>query len=209
MTDHPSRSKTVVRAGALFIATNFSLAVLNFVAGILSNSLAVVSNAVHNLIDSTSGFVVVISEKLATSRHFLAHRAKIERIATILVALIIIAVGAHLIIEAVEKIITPEPAAYSPLALVILVVSLVAKYALAIFLNRTGQKLGSSVITASGAETMNDVWISLAVLTSALIYLIFGVDIEAYLTLAISVVIIKIGIGFIFPRLSHHHHHHF
>ena len=203
------RSRTVVYAGALFIAVNFLLAIFSFFAGVLSNSLAIISDAAHSLIDSASGFIIIISEKLANSAKFSHHRAKIERVATIFVALIIIAVGAHLIIEAVEKILAPEPIDYPPLALVILVVGLIMKYALAVYLKRTGRKLDSNVLVASGAETMNDAWISVAVLASALIYLIFNIDLEAYLTLAIAVVIIKIGAEFIFPHLSAHHHHPF
>lgn len=209
MIDNINRSRAVVRSGALFIAVNFLLAIFNFFAGMLSNSLAIISDAAHSLIDSASGFIIIISEKLASSSKLSPHRAKIERVATIFVALIIIAVGIHLIIEAVEKILAPEPVDYPPLALVILVVGLAMKYALAVYLKRTGRKLNSSVLTASGAETMNDAWVSIAVLASALIYLIFNIDVEAYLTLAISAIIIKIGAEFIFPHLSAHHHHPF
>ncbi len=204
-----TRNRIIIRSGALFIAVNFLLAIFNFLAGVLSNSLAITSDAVHSLIDSVSGFVIIISEQLANSHRFDKSRAKIERAATILVAIIIIAVGIHLIFEAIEKIITPEPTEYSPLTLVILIIGLFLKYSLAIFLKRTGQKMNSSVLIASSAETRNDAWISVAVLISAITHLTFGVDIEAPLTLIISLVIIKIGIEFIFPHLFNHHHHPF
>lgn len=203
------RSRTVVYSGALFIVVNFLLALFNFLAGSLSHSLAIISDAAHSLIDSASGFIIIISEKLASSQKFSHHRTRIERTATISVALIIIAVGIHLIIEAIAKILAPEPVDYPPLTLVILVIGLILKYALAVFLTRTGRKLKSSVLIASGAETMNDAWISVAVLTSALVYLLFKIDLEAVLSLFISVVIIKIGLEFIFPHLSAHHHHPF
>ncbi len=209
MINNINRSRAVVRSGILFIAVNFLLAIFNFFAGILSHSLAIISDAAHSLIDSASGFIIIVSEKLASSSKFGRHRARIERTATILVALIIIAVGAHLIIEAIEKIFTPEPVEYPPLTLAILIIGLIMKYALALYLKHTGQKINSSVLTASGAETMNDAWVSIAVLASALIYLIFNIDVEAYLTLAISAIIIKIGAEFIFPHLSAHHHHPF
>ena len=54
---------------------------------------------------------------------------------------------------------------------------------------------------------MNDMLISLAVLASVLFYYAWGVDIEAYISLGISLVIFKIGLEFIFPKLSKHHHH--
>ena len=88
-----------------------------------------------------------------------------------------------------------------------LVISIGLKLALAIYLKKQGQIHKSTVLTASGAETMNDTWISVAVLASVIIYLIWHLDIEAYISIIIAAIIIKIGLEFIFPHISHHHHH--
>lgn len=203
-----SRSRVVIESGYLFILTNFLLAILNIIIGLLANSLAIISDAVHSLIDAISGVLVVISEKLASHKKLTKHRQKIERITTIIIALIIIVTGIHIIIESIEKIIEPEAPDYSALTIIILIVSIIAKYALAKYLKTTGKKIKSKVVEASGAETMNDAWISIAVLASAIIYLIWHVDIESYISIAISLIIIKVGLEFIFPHLTHHHHHH-
>ena len=63
-----SRSKTIVNAGYLFILINFLLAVFNLLVGFLSNSLAIASDAIHSLTDSVSGFLIIISEKLANHK---------------------------------------------------------------------------------------------------------------------------------------------
>ena len=201
------RSKVIVKAGWLFILTNFLLAVFNVIIGLIAHSLAITSDALHSLIDSVSGFLIIISEKLASSKKFESRRAKIERITTILVALIIIAAGIHIIIEAIEKIAEPEEVEYSFWTILILVASIIAKYALAIYLKRAGKRFETTVLTASGAETMNDTLISVAVLISTIIYLIWHVNLEAYISLIIAVIIIKVGLEFIFPHISHHHHH--
>lgn len=203
------RSQVIIKSGYLFIAVNFALAVLNLIIGLLSSSVAIISDAAHSLIDAVSGVIIIGSEKLSSHHKLTKHRAKIERISTVLVALIIIAVGVHIIIESIEKLLDPEPVDYSAPVLIILVLSIAMKYALAVYLKRQGARWHSSVLTASGAETMNDTWISVAVLASAIIYLISGFDIEAYVSLVISVVILKVGLEFIFPKLSHHHHHPF
>lgn len=202
------RSKAIIKAGYLFILTNFLLAVFNVVVGLLSGSIAIVSDAAHSLIDAVSGILVIISEKLASHHRLNQHRTKIERTTTIIIALIIIATGVHIIIESIEKLSQPTPVDYSVATIFVLVASLVAKYSLAAYLKNTGRKIKSSVVTASGAETMNDAWISVAVLASALIYLIWNIDIEAYISIIISLVIIKVGLEFIFPHLTKHHHHH-
>lgn len=203
-----SRSKTIVKSGYLFIITNFLLAVFNTIVGLLSNSIAIISDATHSLVDAISGILVIISEKLANHKKLTKHRQKIERITTIIIALIIIVTGIHIIIESIEKIVEPEAPDYSAITIITLVVSIIAKYALAKYLKTTGQKIKSKVVEASGVETMNDAWISVAVLFSAIIYLIWHVDIEAYVSIVISFIIIKVGLEFIFPHLTHHHHHH-
>lgn len=202
------RSKTIVNAGYLFILINFLLSVFNIVVGLLSNSLAIVSDAIHSLIDSVSGFLIVISEKLANHKKLTMHRAKIERVTTVIIALIIIVAGIHILVESIEKIMVPEEVEYSFATIVVLVASIATKYLLADYLKKTGRKVKSKVLIASGAETMNDTWISIAVLISAIIYLIWHVDIEAYVSIVIAVVIMKVGLEFIFPHISHHHHHH-
>lgn len=203
-----NRSKVIIKSGYLFILTNFLLAVFNIVIGLISNSLAIISDAAHSLIDAISGFLIIVSEKVANLKKFTERREKIERITTIIIALIIIAAGVDIMVESVSKIIEPEEVEYSLPVIIILVASIIAKYILAVYLKRQGKKIGSKVLLASGAETLNDTWISIAVLASAIIYLIWHVDIEAYVSIIIAAVIVKVGLEFIFPHLSHHHHHH-
>ena len=202
------RSKTIVKSGYLFIITNFLLAIFNVIVGIMANSIAIISDATHSLIDAISGFLVVISEKLASHKKLTAHRVKIERVTTIIIAIIIIITGIHIIIEAIEKLSENESPDYSAATIIVLIASIIAKFALAKYLKTTGKRIKSKVVEASGAETMNDTWISVAVLISAIVYLIWKVDIEAYVSIIIALVIIKVGLEFIFPHISHHHHHH-
>ena len=202
------RSKTIVKCGWLFIGVNFILAVFNVIVGLVSNSLAIVSDALHSLLDSISGVLVILTEKIASMKKYAEKREKIERVTTILIAIIIILVGIHIIHESVEKIIEPEEVEYNFATMIVLVASIALKYTLAAYLKKTGREIKSKVVEASGAETLNDCWISVAVLVSAVIYLIWQVDIEAYVSIVISVVIIKIGLEFIFPHLFRHHHHH-
>lgn len=202
------RSQTIVKSGYLFILINFLLAIFNIIVGVLSNSLAIASDAIHSLSDSISGFLIIISEKLAINRKFSNYRVKIERITTIVIALIIVAIGIEIIVLSIKNIITPEEVDYSFPVIIVLVVSTATKYLLARYLKNTGETINSSVLIASAAETMNDTWISVTVLFSAIIYLIWHVNIESYVSILIALIIVKIGLEFIFPHLSKHHHHH-
>lgn len=203
-----NRSRIIIKSGYYFIITNFLLAIFNVIVGIMSNSIAIVSDSAHSLVDAISGFLVIISEKLANHKKLTKHREMIERITTIIIATIIMITGVHIIIESIEKFTENEPINYSLATFIVLIASIIAKYILAIYLKTTGKKIKSKVVEASGSETMNDTWISAAVLISAIVYLIWKVNIEVYVSIAIALVIIKVGLEFIFPHISHHHHHH-
>ncbi|MBQ6461037.1 cation diffusion facilitator family transporter [Candidatus Saccharibacteria bacterium] len=202
------RSKVIIKSGYLFILINFLLAIFNIIVGLLSNSIAIASDALHSLTDSISGFLILISEKLANHKKLSNHRDRIERITTIVIALIIILVGVEIIVVSIKNIISPEEVDYSVPTIIVLIASIMAKFLLAKYLKNTGKKVKSDVLVASGAETMNDTWISVTVLISAIIFLIWHVDINSYISLAISLIIIKVGLEFIFPHLTRHHHHH-
>lgn len=203
-----TREKVIVESGYLFIATNFLLGIFNIIIGLMSGSIAITSDAVHSFIDSVSGLLIIVSEKLSSYKKFDKHRAKIERITTIIIASIIIITGVHIIIESLEKIFTLESPDYSLPVIIILIASIAAKYLLAAHLKNTGHEYKSTVLVASGAETMNDMWISVAVLTSAFLYLLTHIDIESYVSIVIAILIIKVGLEFFFPHLTNHHHHH-
>lgn len=197
-----------MKSGYLFILINILLSIFNIVVGLVSNSLAIISDALHSLIDAISGILIIVTEKIAGLKKYAKNREKIERITTIIIAIIIILVGFHIIHESIEKILEPDDVDYSLPTIIVLIASILTKYLLADYLKKTGHRIKSTVVTASGAETMNDCFISVVVLISAIIYLVWHIDIEAYLSIAIALIIFKIGLEFIFPHLSRHHHHH-
>lgn len=201
-----ARQNTIVRAGLISILVNFLLAGFKIIVGFLSNSIAIISDAMHGLIDAISGVIVIISEKIAAHECHDKSRRKIERNATIIIAIVIIIAGVHILIESIEKIIQPEPVDYTPSTIIIITASVFVKLALGLYLKNKGRQVKASTLIASGVEALNDFLISLAVLASIIIYIVWQVDIEAYVSIFISLLIIKFGLEFIFPKLFHHHH---
>lgn len=199
-------SKTVVKAGAIAIIVNLLLAIFKIFVGSVSNSVAVTSDALHGLVDTLSGAIVIISEKLGSSKKLKADHEKIEHIGAIVISAIIIIVGIHIIIESIEKIIEPEEIEYSWPVVIVLIASIIAKLLLGKFLKSTGKKVKSDTLIASSVETINDSIISSAVLLSILIYVIWHINIEAYVSLLISFIILKLGLELIFPNLFAHRH---
>lgn len=201
-------NETVIKAGFIAIAVNLLLAIFKVVIGAISNSIAITSDAIHGLIDALSGIIVITSEKLGTSKKFAKKHEKIEHFGAILIAIIIITVSIHIFIESIEKIIEPEEVEYSAPIIIVLIGSIIAKFILGRYLKTTGTKVKSDTLIASSVETINDSIISGAVLFSATIYLIWHIDVEAYISIIISIIILKFGLELIFPKFFKHHHNH-
>jgi len=88
-----THSVTVLKAGFLAVLVNLLLTGFKMTVGLLSNSVAITSDALHGLIDTISGFVVIISEKIGSVKRIKLSHEKIERIGAVFIALIILMVG--------------------------------------------------------------------------------------------------------------------
>lgn len=208
-----AHSDQVVRAGAIAISVNLLLAAFKLFVSLLSGSLAVLSDALHGVVDTLSGIVVVAAEKIkphveaknVVSGHFAKFiarhsHAEIERAGARIIGVIVIAVAAHVFIEAVESIAAPGEIHLSIASLVILSVSVLAKFYLAFYLNKTGRRTGSATLRASGVESFNDCIISFTVLISAFIYVIWRVNLEAPISILVALFILKSGLELLFSR---------
>lgn len=192
------RGRVIVRTSIIGIAANVFLAAVKAVIGILTNSIAVILDAVNNLSDVMSSAVTIIGAKLAgkkpDKKHPLGH-GRIEYLSTMIVAAIILYAGIASLSASVKKIINPEKAEYTTLSLVIVGFAVAVKLVLGTYVRKTGEKIKSGSLTASGKDALFDAVISSSVLLSAVIYIVSGVSLEAWVGLLISGFIIKAGIG--------------
>jgi len=192
-----NRDKIIVRTSIVGIVANIALAAFKAAVGLLSNSIAIVLDAVNNLTDALSSVVTIVGAKLARKAPDRKHPygyGRVEYFSTILIAVIVIFAGVTSLSESIQRIIVPEVASYETVTLVIVAVAVVAKIVLGTYVKRMGKKAGSGSLIASGTDALMDAIISASTLVAAFIYLFWGVSIEAWLGAIISVVIIKAGI---------------
>ncbi|MCR4940531.1 MAG: cation diffusion facilitator family transporter [Treponemataceae bacterium] len=191
------RDSVIIRTSILGIVANVFLSAFKAAVGILSNSIAVVLDAVNNLSDALSSVITIVGTKLASrfpdKKHPLGY-GRIEYMSALLVAAIILYAGATSAVESVKKIIEPEKADYSAVSLVIIASSVLVKLLLGFYVRHQGKKTKSGALTSSGSDALFDAVLSLSVLLSAVIYLLTGLSLEAYVGVLISVFIIKAGI---------------
>lgn len=195
-----NREKVVIRTSMIGIISNIILVLFKMLVGFISNSIAIISDAVNNLSDALSSIVTIIGTKLAGKapdrRHPYGY-GRIEYMTSLIVSVIVLYAGIAAFIESVKKIINPEIPNYSYVTLIILIVGILVKFILGIYVGKKGKEVNSNSLVASGKDAFNDAILSISVLISAIIYLIFGISLEAYVGLLLSLFIIKAGLELI------------
>ncbi len=200
-----NREKVIVKTSIIGIITNVLLAAFKAGVGLLSNSIAVILDAVNNLSDALSSVITIIGAKLANrapdKKHPLGH-GRLEYISSMLVAAIVLYAGVTALVESVKKIFHPEPAEYTLTSLIIIAVAVVVKLVLGRYVKGQGEKVNSGALVASGSDASFDAILSASVLACAIIHTMFHLSLEAYMGVIISFVIIKAGFGMIQDTVS-------
>ena len=189
-----TRNRIIVKTSIIGIITNVLLSGFKAGVGILTRSIAVTLDAVNNLTDAISSIITIVGAKLSAKRpdkkHPLGH-GRAEYISAMTVAAIVLYAGITALIESVKKVISPEKPDYSVISLVIIAVAVAVKIVLGFYVKKQGVKVNSGSLIASGSDALFDAIVSGSVLVSAIIYMIWGVSLEAYVGILISGFIIK------------------
>ena len=200
------RTKKIIQTSIAGIVTNILLAVFKAVIGIMTNSIAIVLDAVNNASDVASSVVTIagakFSKKEPDKEHPFGH-GRIEYLSAMIIAVIILYAGITSAVEAVKKIIYPDIPEYSTVSLIIVAVAVVVKIILGRLVKTVGVMVKSDSLINSGMDASMDAVISAATLVAAIVYLNFNISVEAYLGVIISIFIIKAGIDMLRETLSH------
>ena len=197
MNDSVSRSKIIVKTSILGVVANLLLAGFKAAVGFLSNSIAIVLDAVNNLSDVASSVVTAIGAKLANKgadkKHPFGH-GRIEYLSAMIIGALVLYAGITALVESVKKIITPQTPDYSTASLIIVSVAVVVKIALGIYVRKVGVKVNSDSLKNSGNDALMDSIISAATLVSAVVFIYTEVSTEAWLGAVISLLIVRAGL---------------
>lgn len=200
-----TREKTIVRTSILGILANVFLAAFKAVIGITANSVAIISDAVNNITDALSSVITIVGTKLAgkapDKKHPMGY-GRIEYLSALIVSAIVLYAGITTVVDSVKKIIHPEEVNYSIISLIILAAAVVVKLVLGAYTKAKGKKVNSGSLVASGQDAFQDAILSASVLVTAIIYLIWGIKLEAYVGAIIGLFIVKAGIEMILEAVN-------
>lgn len=204
-TNCENRNKIIVRTSIIGIIANLFLVAFKAFVGILSNSIAVILDAINNLTDALSSIITIVGAKLGAKspdrKHPLGY-GRLEYISAMIVAAIVIYAGVTSATESVKKIIHPEPADYSMVSLIIIGAAVFVKILLGLYVKKQGKKADSNALVASGLDALFDSIVSASVFICAVIYILTGISLEAWVGCVISVFIIKSGIEVMLETLD-------
>ena len=200
-----NREKTIIKTSIIGIIANVFLAAFKAVVGLMSNSIAIVLDAVNNISDAGSSLITIIGTKLAGKEPDKKHPfgyGRIEYLSAMIISVIVLYAGITSFVESVKQIIHPETPDYSTVSLIIVAVAVVVKILLGRYVKGVGVKVNSDSLINSGEDATLDSIISASTLVAAGIFLIFHISLEAWLGAIISLIIIKSGIEMLRETIS-------
>ena len=198
-TDNISvRTAYGVLASGVGIACNVLLSLAKMMVGMLLHSVSVMADAFNNLSDAGSSIIglvgVKMAEKPADEDHPFGH-GRIEYVAALIVAFLVIEVGFTFFKDSISKIRHPEELRFQMVSIVILGMSILVKLWLGMFNKKLGKKIDSQVMMATAADSLGDVIATAATVVSILFWKVTGINIDGFVGLCVSLVVMWAGIG--------------
>ncbi len=198
--DKQVRERYAVLAGGLGMCGNAVLFVLKLIIGISMNSISVISDAFNNLSDMGSSVVMIFSAKMSNKRPDKEHpfgHGRVEYLASLAVAVLILVVGVELMKSSVEKIFSPSSLHFNVILVGILLASLLVKVWLFVANRYMGRRIQSGVLLATAKDCLNDVMATGAIVIATIIGHLTKLPLDGYLGAGVALWILWGGIGII------------
>jgi cation diffusion facilitator family transporter len=195
-----SRVRTAygVLASCVGIGCNVFLFLLKLTVGMMVNSVSVMSDAFNNLSDAASSIISFVGVKLADrpadEKHPFGY-GRMEYVAALVVSFLVIEVGWTLLKTSFDKIIHPNEISFRLSSVLILAASILVKLWMAYYNRKWGEKIQSTVMKATAADSLGDVLTTSATVLALAVYGIWGWNVDGIVGLVVSVIVIIAGIN--------------
>ncbi len=178
------------------IICNIFLFGVKLTVGMVINSISVTADAFNNLSDAASSVISFIGVKLAgrpaDKEHPFGH-GRFEYIAALAVAFLILQVGFNLFQSSFQKVLHPEAINFNPILTGILCLSVLVKVWMMLFNRTLGKRINSTVMLATSADSMGDVFVTTATIISTIIGGFTNLKIDGYMGIVVSVFVMLAG----------------
>jgi cation diffusion facilitator family transporter len=193
--------QTKSRAAALSIASNATLIALKLAAGAITGSIAILTEAIHSLIDLVASVIAFISvrkaDEPADADHPYGHE-KVENLAATVEGILIL-VGAGIIVyEATHRLVVGSEVESLGVGIAVMAFSMLANFGVSAMLSRTAKRTDSPALEGDAAHLRTDALTSGGVLVGlALVQITGAAAFDSITALVVAVAIVFSGIRII------------
>ena len=185
-------------AAALSIISNAVIIILKLIAGTISGSISIISEAIHSLSDFLASvltfFAVMKSSEPADSGHPFGH-GRYEDMSGFIEGGLIIFAAFYIVFEASKKIISgASMESETTLGIIVMSIAVVANFLVSSYLFYVGKKTNSISLLADGEHLRTDIWSSLGVLAGLVLIKFTGLEIlDPLIAILVALFILKTG----------------
>lgn len=187
------------------LVINILLFIIKFIAGIITKSISIKGDAINNLSDSFSSILSLISFKIsskpADKEHPFGH-ARTEYIFSSFMSMIIILISYKLVRESIEKILEPQKIVFSYITIIILLISIFAKYYQGIFYKKIGEKIDSNLLIANSVDSKSDVISTTSILIATVFSKFISFPVDGIMGIVVSIIIFKSGLEILIDTVN-------
>jgi cation diffusion facilitator family transporter len=201
MIDDASRANLPAikqRTAVLSVISNSALILLKVIAGALTGSVAILTEAVHSSIDLIASVVAFFSVRKADEPADESHRyghEKIENLAAAIEGILILIGSAAIAFEAIRHLINHQSIKMVGIGIAVIGVSMLVNIGVSLRLRRAAARTGSPALAGDAAHLGTDALTSAAVLIGLVLVGITGAQwIDPVVALAVACVIVTTGV---------------
>lgn len=197
LSPHTQRTAWGTLCAAMGIVLNALLFIFKFLAGTLSGSIAITADAFNNLSDGVSSAVTLAgfhwAEQKPDPHHPYGH-GRIEYLSGLAVALLIVMMGVELAQQAISKIMHPVSTQFSPLVVLILVVSIAVKLYMWSYNKSLGYAMDSPAMAATATDSLSDALATTVVLAATIFGQYTTWNVDGWCGLAVALFVLYSGL---------------
>lgn len=194
-----TRNHVIIRYNIAGIIVNLFLSAAKLVVGLMVNSRSIMLDALNGFSDMVTSLMSILSTLFAGKRVDRTHPfgyGRLEYITSMFSSVFVLFMAAHAIYSSIRDLMGPDASTpnYTNEVILLMVISLVAKVVYGVLTRKAGKRIHSTALVMSGTETIGDSFISAAILANIAIYHFTHVNLESWLSILISLFIIKTGV---------------
>ncbi|HEU4701607.1 MAG TPA: cation diffusion facilitator family transporter [Conexibacter sp.] len=186
------------RAAALSIASNVALIVLKLVAGVVTGSVAIVTEAVHSGVDLIASIVAYFSVRKAGEPADETHRyghEKIENLAAAIEGMLILVGSGIIVFESLRRLIRGGTVDHLGFGIAVVAFSAVANLVVSTVIARTARATASPALEGDAAHLRTDAYTSIAVLAGLALVEFTGAEwLDPVVALIVAGAIVQAGV---------------